>query len=167
MTTIRRSTSSHHAGPQRSPERPGKRPKTRKSTKAVKRDKPARGPGDPNKKPAKRRAPGAAAAARARGVRPELSGSQRRHLRALAHALSPIVHVGHQGVSEALIDSLDQALADHELLKVKVNPNLEDPLPEVAEALAAGACAAVIQTIGRIVVLYRPHPDEPKIVLES
>lgn len=127
----------------------------------------AEGGSNRTRKPRKPSAPAPQAAPKPRApqARPELDGRQRRQLRALAHELKPIVNVGHQGVTDGVVASVDQALLDHELIKVKINPNNEDDLATLAEALGKGAHAAVVQQIGRIVVLFRPHPDEPRIAL--
>ncbi len=95
------------------------------------------------------------------------SGDQRRELRGLAHDLNPIVNVGMQGVTDALVAQVNQALYDHELIKVKVIGTFEGTLDEVAKALTEKTTAACVQQIGRILVFYKPNPDEPKIVLTS
>ncbi|HEY3804948.1 MAG TPA: ribosome assembly RNA-binding protein YhbY [Kofleriaceae bacterium] len=94
-----------------------------------------------------------------------LTGKQRRHLRALAHALHPIVQVGKDGLDEGLVAAVDRALADHELVKVKVGENAAATKDEVADELAGKTRSEVAQVIGNIVVLYRADPDEPVIAL--
>ncbi|HEX4452054.1 MAG TPA: ribosome assembly RNA-binding protein YhbY [Kofleriaceae bacterium] len=94
-----------------------------------------------------------------------LTGKQRRHLRALGHALHPIVQVGKGGLDDGLIAALDRALADHELVKVKVGENAEEGKSEVAERLAHQTKSEVAQIIGNIVLLYRAAPDKPVIAL--
>lgn len=94
-----------------------------------------------------------------------LTGKQRHHLRGLAHALKPIVQVGKGGVDDGLIGAIDQALTDHELIKVKVGESAGVDRHEVADELAAATRSEVAQVLGNIVLLYRPDPEEPKIVL--
>jgi RNA-binding protein len=94
-----------------------------------------------------------------------LSGKQRRHLRALGHSLRPIVQVGKDGVTEALIAAVDQALADHELIKVKVGENADLAREDAAAALAEATHSEVAQVLGYTLLLYRPDPDEPTIQL--
>ena len=50
----------------------------------------------------------------------QLSNQQKRHLRSLSHDLKPIVHIGKQGITEAVYEQIHQALFAHELLKIKV-----------------------------------------------
>jgi RNA-binding protein len=94
-----------------------------------------------------------------------LTGKQRRHLRALGHELKPIVLVGKGGIDEGLVAALDQALADHELVKVKIGDNAEIERREAADQLAEKTHSEVAQVLGYTVLLYRAHPDDPKIEL--
>ncbi|HEY1557414.1 MAG TPA: ribosome assembly RNA-binding protein YhbY [Kofleriaceae bacterium] len=91
-----------------------------------------------------------------------LSGKQRRHLRALAHPLRVIVHVGKGGVDDGLVAAVDRALVDHELVKVKVG---EGDRHEVADAIAGKTKSENVQVLGNVVVLYRANPERPKIAL--
>lgn len=95
----------------------------------------------------------------------DLTGKQRRHLRALAHHLNPLVMVGRAGLTDAVVRSVDEALTQHELIKVRVDAESPDDKNEVAEALAQRLNAVCAQTIGHLVVLYRRHPEKPEIEL--
>ncbi|MFT3696940.1 MAG: ribosome assembly RNA-binding protein YhbY [Kofleriaceae bacterium] len=94
-----------------------------------------------------------------------LTGKQRHHLRGLGHALNPIVQVGKGGLDEGLIKAVDQALADHELIKVKVGEGADLDRHEAAEQIAQQTHSEVAQVIGNIVLLYRPDPEKPEITL--
>lgn len=94
-----------------------------------------------------------------------LDGRQRRKLRALGHHLSVVVQVGHDGVTAGVLAALEQALWDHELVKVKLASEDRDTRQEQAEALASGAGAELAQVLGRTVLLYKRNPDEPRIEL--
>jgi RNA-binding protein len=96
-----------------------------------------------------------------------LTGKQRRHLRALAHPLKPLVQVGKGGIDDGLIAAVDQALADHELIKVKVGENAAMDRHEVAEQLAGKTNSQVAQVLGNTVLLYRPDPEDPTIELPA
>lgn len=95
----------------------------------------------------------------------QLNGKQRRYLRALGHNLDAIVRVGKGGITDGLVGALDQALEDHELIKVRVLE--ESPLDrhEAAQVMAERCGAAVAQVLGRSVLMYRPRSEDPKIVL--
>src|SRR5678815_3475911 len=94
-----------------------------------------------------------------------LDGKQRRRLRALGHHLAAVVQVGQEGITGGVLAALEQALWDHELVKVKLASENRDLRKGQAAALAAGTGAEVAQVLGRTVLLYKPNPDEPRIEL--
>jgi RNA-binding protein len=93
-----------------------------------------------------------------------LSGKQKRYLRGLGHGLKAVVTVGKGDVSEALIRETDEALAVHELIKIKILESCLMERAEVATALADRCEAEVAQILGRTFLLYR-RGKEPKIEL--
>src|SRR5688572_1563562 len=97
-----------------------------------------------------------------------LSGRDRRHLRSLAHALDPVVQIGAAGVTPGVLAALDRALADHELVKVRIARE-RDERREIADALAEATRSSVAGLIGHVAVLYRParEPDRRRIELPS
>lgn len=88
-----------------------------------------------------------------------LKGRDRAALRAEAHHLSPTVHVGTQGLTDTLVESLDDALRTRELVKVKVGKGADVAARDAAGRLAERTGSEVIQVIGRTVTLYRENPD--------
>jgi RNA-binding protein len=94
-----------------------------------------------------------------------LTGKQRRHLRALAHPMKPIVQVGKDGIDDGLVAAVDQALSDHELVKVRVGESASLDRHAAADELAQKTKAEVAQVLGNIVLLFRPDPDDPTIKL--
>lgn len=88
----------------------------------------------------------------------ELTGRQRRHLRALAHGLQPAVQVGQRGLTHAVAAEVDRALERHELIKVKLAGD-RDERRALAGALAGRLEAHLVGTIGSMAILYRQHPD--------
>jgi RNA-binding protein len=96
-----------------------------------------------------------------------LTGKQRRHLRALGHALAVIVQVGKDGIDDGLIAALDRALEDHELVKIRVGENAGLERHEAADTLAARTKSQVAQVLGNTVLLYRRRAEKPEIVLPS
>ena len=95
----------------------------------------------------------------------ELTGKQKRALRALAHHLNPVVMVGTGGLSKAVVDKVETELENHELIKVKVSRDAPLNVKDAALDLNEHASAHVVQTIGRIVVLYKARKKKPTIVL--
>jgi RNA-binding protein len=90
---------------------------------------------------------------------PTLTARERAHLKARAHALEPSVFVGHAGLSDAVAREIDRALTAHELIKVKILAD-RDQRDEIAAAIAEKTDAATVQQVGKVVVLWRPKPEE-------
>lgn len=88
-----------------------------------------------------------------------LTGKEKAALRAEAHHLTAMVHVGKEGISAPLVQSLDDALRTHELVKVQLGKTLELSAREAAGVLAGEAGAEVVQVIGRTVTLFRENPE--------
>lgn len=91
-----------------------------------------------------------------------LSGSQRRHLRGLAHHLKPVVQIGQAGVTEPALAEIEAALISHELIKVRLPAGDREEREEWLTAIASGTGAATVSRIGHVATFYRPHPDEEK-----
>ena len=95
----------------------------------------------------------------------ELTGRQRRFLRAQAHHLSAILQVGKEGISPPFVDAVDRALLDHELVKIRIGQNAAIGREAAAAELARATGSEVAQILGNTVLLYRAHPEEPVIQL--
>ena len=97
-----------------------------------------------------------------------LTSRQRAHLRSLAHGQDPLVHVGKEGLTSAVEQSIEEAFDTRELVTLRVLDNCPRDVRDVAEA-AAGSLdnVQVVRTIGSTALLYRPHPDDPEIDLPS
>jgi RNA-binding protein len=85
-----------------------------------------------------------------------LSPAQRRYLRARAHKLQPTVIIGQSGVTSALTRELDRSLVKHELVKVRALSADRDERAAIAGQLCTAVQAGWVQSIGKVVVLYRP-----------
>lgn len=94
-----------------------------------------------------------------------MTSKQRAYLRSLANHMEDILHVGKGGVSDAVCKQADDALTARELIQGRVLTTSPASVREVAETIAAAVGAEVVQVIGHVFVLYRRHPEEPKIVL--
>ena len=91
-----------------------------------------------------------------------LTSKQRAALRAEAHHLTATVHVGHQGLSETLRASLDDALRTKGLVKIQFSKNADVDVKDAANTLATTLGADVVQVIGRTATLFREKPEEEK-----
>jgi RNA-binding protein len=95
-----------------------------------------------------------------------LTSKQRAHLRSLAQRLKPVFQVGGDGVTAAVLRSVEEAFNTRELVKLKVLMGAPVDVDEAADAIRDSLeDVHVVQTIGRTMVLYRPFPDEPEISL--
>lgn len=90
------------------------------------------------------------------------SSPLRRALRAAGHHLSPILQIGKEGVTAAVVRELDEALRAHELVKAKVGTESPEDRFQAAERLGQEAGAHLAQILGRTMLLYRRHPERPR-----
>jgi RNA-binding protein len=88
-----------------------------------------------------------------------LTPRERVHLKARAHALEPKVQVRQSGLTDAVAKEIDRALTAHELIKVRILAD-RDARDEIAEAICARTNAAIVQQVGKVVVLWRPKPAD-------
>jgi RNA-binding protein len=94
----------------------------------------------------------------------ELTVEQRKYLKAQAHALKPVVMIGSQGLSEAVVKEAERAIAAHELIKIRVLGDERDAREAYLAQLCEALNAAPVQHIGKLLLIYRPAP-KPKLQL--
>ena len=93
-----------------------------------------------------------------------LSIQERKRLRQIGHALNPVVMLGGQGLSENVIEEINRALNDHELIKVKVVAEDREARQAMIAEIAEKTDAQIAQTIGKIVLLYKKAAKQnPKL----
>jgi len=100
---------------------------------------------------------------------PELTNRQRSILRGIGHHLHAIVQVGKDGITEGLLAAIANALEQHELIKIKLLETVSGDRHELSAELAKESRAALVQVIGRNLLLYRPRPEtdpRPSLDLE-
>jgi RNA-binding protein len=88
-----------------------------------------------------------------------MTGKARAALRSEAHHLTVQVHIGHAGLTDALLGSLDDVLRTHELVKLQVARAGELSAKEAANAVAERMGAEVVQVIGRTFTVFRENPE--------
>jgi len=94
-----------------------------------------------------------------------LSSSQIRYLRGLAHPLKPLLLLGGKGVTAGVLKELEQALDDHELIKVRLTGDDRAARAADLAKLVESSRAETVQTIGHVAVLYRRSSDNPQVAL--
>lgn len=87
-----------------------------------------------------------------------LTPAQRKDKRSAAHHLNPVVMIGADGLSDAVVREVDAALRAHELIKVRVFADDRAAREALLSTLADRLDAAPIQHIGKLLVLWRPAP---------
>lgn len=94
-----------------------------------------------------------------------LSAQQLKFLRTQAHALNPVLWVGAAGVNDAVMQELNHTLDTHELIKVKLLNDSRQVRQHWIQQLCETSGAHQVQVIGKIAVLYRANPKQPKMSL--
>lgn len=84
----------------------------------------------------------------------ELTSKQRKYLEKEAHDLQPVVIIGGAGLTEGVLQMVENSLAAHELLKVKFNEYKEEK-QELTEEMCSNCNATLVRIIGNVAILYR------------
>lgn len=93
-----------------------------------------------------------------------LSKKQIQHLKGLAHSLKPVVLLGNNGLTEAVVAEIDYALGHHELIKVKINTDDREVKQLIIDAIIRETKSTQVQAIGKTLAIYR-QSDDRKIVI--
>ena len=86
---------------------------------------------------------------------PELNNAEKRTLKARAQLLEPMLKLGHAGMSEAFLKSMDSALALHGLVKMKFT-DFKDQKHDLAPQIAEKTASAIVMQVGNVAVFFRP-----------
>lgn len=84
-----------------------------------------------------------------------LTPAQRQFLKGLAHARQPVVMIGNQGLTAAVLKEIELALNAHELIKIKAASDAPDTRRTWLEEICTATGAAQVQQIGKVLVIYR------------
>lgn len=123
---------------------------------------PKAGPGPKRKRALEKKV----AAERAANPPPKeraLTGAQIRHLKGLGHHLDPVVQIGKEGITDRLVAATKEALLAHELVKVKLLGEAPVDRKLAGPELAKLTAASFVQVLGRTLLLFKRHPNKPKI----
>ena len=92
-----------------------------------------------------------------------ITSTQAKYLRGIAHGLKPVVFIGQKGLTDALIRSTEDAFDSHELIKIKfIDYKEKKQKTEIARDLESRTRSHLAGMIGHVAILYRPHPDQEK-----
>jgi len=95
-----------------------------------------------------------------------LTPAQRQFLKGLAHSRQPVVMIGNQGLTAAVLKEIERGLDAHELIKIKATSDEPDTRRAWLEEICTSTGAAPVQQIGKILVIYRAA-GKPVIVLPA
>ena len=90
----------------------------------------------------------------------DITSEQRRALRARAHALNPVVSISQNGLSESVLKEIERSLESHELIKIRVYNDEREVRDQYLSAICEQLGAAPVQHIGKLLVIWRPAPEE-------
>ena len=88
----------------------------------------------------------------------ELTSKRRAELKAKAHELDPVAHIGKYGVTPESLAHIDKALTDHQLIKVKFL-GFKETRKELSEEIAGATSSALVDVIGNVAIFYRENPE--------
>lgn len=88
-----------------------------------------------------------------------MTSKERSILMSNAQKLTPIVHIGKAGITPDLTQSVEEAIASRELIKIEINKNCFEDYRELGNTLAERTHSQLVQIIGRKIVLYKPAKD--------
>ena len=94
-----------------------------------------------------------------------MTTKQRAYLKSMAVGLNPIFQLGKASLTPEFTKGIEEALEARELIKISVLKNCADETRELAEILSERTSSAVVQVIGKKIVLYRESKQHKKIVL--
>lgn len=95
----------------------------------------------------------------------QLTNKQKQFLKSLAHPLKPVVMLGANGLTEGVMAEIDLALNHHELIKVKVPGDDKEERQLICQAIVRESGAALVQVIGKTIILYLHKNEDAKIRL--
>lgn len=88
-----------------------------------------------------------------------LTPRERAHLKARAHALEPVVHIGNAGITDTVVAEVDRALTAHELIKVKVASDDRQARVAIGDEICSRTDATAVHRVGKVLILWRPRPE--------
>jgi putative YhbY family RNA-binding protein len=91
---------------------------------------------------------------------PTLASAERRALRARAHHLEPVVSIGQQGLTPAVLAEIEVALKAHELIKIRVHSDSRTEREAMLASIAESLACAPVQHLGKLLIVWRENPDK-------
>lgn len=96
-----------------------------------------------------------------------LTKKQVRQLKRMVHHLNPVVIIGQNGLTDAVLNELQITLNTHELIKVRLNAGDREERQQMIDTIRQQCGAELVSTIGHVAAFFRRNPDKPTITLEQ
>jgi RNA-binding protein len=96
-----------------------------------------------------------------------LKNTQKKHLKSLAHNKKPIVIIGNNGLTSAVLEEIDKALLFHELIKVKINAEERAERDVIIQKIKSELLAELVQRVGHVAIFFRRNPETSRITLPA
>jgi RNA-binding protein len=84
-----------------------------------------------------------------------------KYLKACAHGMKPVVLIGKNGLSQAVLKAIDEVLLSHELIKIKFI-DCKEERRELAQQIVQKTGSSLVTMIGNVLIIYRQHPEAEK-----
>lgn len=94
-----------------------------------------------------------------------LSNNQKKFLRSLSHSLKPVVMIGRDGLSDAVLAEIAKTMKKHELLKIKIRSEDRAQKHIIIDKILTFSDFHLVQVIGNTVVLYQAFDKDPQVIL--
>lgn len=88
-----------------------------------------------------------------------LTTAERKALKARAHKLEPVVHIGAKGLTDEVVAEIDRALKAHDLIKVRAGGLERDARDEALALICEKTGAQAVQQVGKVFVLFRKNDE--------
>ncbi|MBU6270532.1 MAG: YhbY family RNA-binding protein, partial [Betaproteobacteria bacterium] len=89
---------------------------------------------------------------------PTLDAAARKALKAQAHPLKPVVMIGQDGLTPAVLAEVERGLVSHQLIKIRVLGDDREARAAMLAEICARTGSAPVQHIGKLLVVWRPAP---------
>ncbi len=96
-----------------------------------------------------------------------LTKNQKHYLKSEILKVDTHYNIGKNELTDSLISMLDNALKAHELIKICLNKSVSESTEAMAILLSEKLNAEVVETIGRVIVLYRKNREKPIYKVEK
>lgn len=92
-----------------------------------------------------------------------LTAKERQFLKGIGHQTKPVVQIGKNGIDERVVNALNKALDDHELVKISIHETSDLDKEEAAQLICEATGAELVQILGRKITIYKKNKKNPKI----